>query len=74
MKHPFDADVFIDIGPVYSLTSTDKTKLRALLWSRFRESPRPGEWHTDHSTVNQIGDNLVIGDPNALNARLAVSH
>jgi hypothetical protein len=36
VKHSFDANIFIDFGPVYSLTGADKTKPRALLWSGFR--------------------------------------
>ena len=30
MKHPFDADVLVDIRPVHTLTVPDEAKIRAL--------------------------------------------
>jgi len=31
MKHPFNADVLVDIRPVHALTGPNKTKILALL-------------------------------------------
>jgi hypothetical protein len=36
VKHPFHADVFIDIRPVHTLSVSDKLKVCPLVWFCFR--------------------------------------
>jgi hypothetical protein len=41
VKHPFHADIFIDIGPVHALPVADKLKVGPLRRGRFGQPPRP---------------------------------
>ena len=72
VKHSFNADVFIDLRPVHSLSIADELETCALLSRRFRQTPGPRKRHTQHATVHQVRDdgigcNLYILNP-GLNA------
>ena len=73
IKHAFDADVLVDIRPMYSLTGPDKTEIRPLLPGGLRQSPRPSKRHADYTTVGEVRDDLVLCDAHVLDARVVAS-
>jgi hypothetical protein len=70
MKQSFDADVLVNVGPMDSLAGSDETKVCPLRGRGFRQPPRPSQRHADNTTVDQIGDDLVLGHAYLLNARI----
>jgi len=74
VEHSLNADVFIDIRPVYPLPIADKLEPRSLFSRRFRQPPRPYERHTYNSSVHQVGDDGVGCNPHVLNPGLSALH
>lgn len=70
MKHAFDTDVLVDIGPVNSVTGPDETKVRSLLRRGLCQSPRPNKRHADNAAVYQVRDDLVLSNPHLSDARI----
>src|SRR5512145_128651 len=68
MPRSFNADVFIDFRPMYSLSIADELKTSTLSWRRFRQTPGPDQRHAHDATVHQacddgVGGNLHISNP-----------
>jgi hypothetical protein len=61
MKHAFDADIFVNVRRVDSLTGTDDAKVQALSRACLGETPQPGERNADHAPVDQMSSDLVDG-------------
>src|SRR5918992_2429991 len=73
VKHALNAEVFIDIRPVHSLTAPDETPVRAFGRGCLRQAPGPSERHADHPSVREVGGDLVLGDAHILNMRIVAS-
>ena len=72
-EHTLGADVFIDVRPVDPVTVTNQLPMRPLGRRRVRETPRPRQWHTDHSAVGKMSRNRLVGDLNPPNRRFRQS-
>jgi hypothetical protein len=73
MQHSFDADVLVNIWPVYSLTGSNDFKVVALNRRSFAQPPRPGQWHADHATVHELERNEILGNRNILNSGIGAN-
>src|SRR5206468_8896691 len=62
LKHAFDAEIFIEVGPVNSLPIADDFVIVSLLRSRVTQSPRPCQRHTDDAPIHKMESNQIIGN------------
>src|SRR6266404_1643179 len=74
VEHALGADVLIDIRPMDTLAAADNAEVGSLSRSRLRQAPRPRERNTDHTAIDKVGDDLVLGHPDAQDPRFAASH
>ena len=60
MKHPLNAEIFVDLRPMDSMAIADNLVVVSLGWSRVAEPPGPCQRHTDDTPVNEMEcDQLV---------------
>src|SRR6266498_6153785 len=62
VEHPFNTEVFVNIGPVYSVSIADDFKVASLRWCGFAQPPGPCQWHTDHAPIYKKEGNQLISD------------
>src|SRR5437867_6275618 len=62
VEHPFNTEVFVNIGPVYAVTVAHDFKAASLRLPGFAQPPRPCQWYTDHAPIYKIEGNQLIGD------------
>jgi hypothetical protein len=62
MQHRFDAQIFVDIGPMDAFTVADDPVPGALFWRRCQEPRRPGKWDADDPPVQKTGRDQPVLD------------
>ena len=60
MKHPLNAEIFVDLRPMDSMAIADNLVVVSLGWSRVAEPPRPCQRHTDDAPVNEMESNQLV--------------
>lgn len=58
----FDANVFIEIGPVETLTTSDQPPIGSLDLSPVRQTRIPRDWHGHGSTIDKMHRQSILGD------------
>jgi hypothetical protein len=69
VEHAVCADVLVDFRPMDAVAIANQFPLLALGRRCFRESPRPCERNADHSSIDEIGRNGLVGDVHVIDSR-----
>jgi hypothetical protein len=54
MEHSLDTEILVNVGPVDSFTIADDLKLVPLGRCRLTQPPRPRQWNTHDTAVNEV--------------------
>ena len=60
VKHALDTQVFVDVGPMHTLTITDDFVIVTLSRRRLTQSPRPYQRNADDSPVDKMKCDQII--------------
>ena len=66
VKHSLDAQIFIYVGPMNSLSISDDLVIVALNRRGVTQSPRPRQRDANNSAINEIKRNQIFGNAGVL--------
>jgi hypothetical protein len=67
MQHAFGTEVLVDVWPMHTVAISNEAPIRSLRWRGFGETPRPRQWHANHTTIDQVGGDRIVGHFDACN-------
>src|SRR5205823_1288787 len=73
VKHALDTQVFVDVGPVHTLSIADDFVIVTLSRRRLNESPRPYQRNADDSAVDKMKRDQIIRNSYVLNPSISVN-